>query len=277
MDQLTLGKIMMKVNNLPVLPHVTNRVLELTNNPKSSPQEICEVICQDQVLASKVLKLVNSVYYGLPRKVATVTEAITILGMQTLRTVVVGASVYKTLNDVRTRRATNPDLIWRHAAVCAVSAKTLAAKLGVLQKEHAFIAGLLHDIGKLILNSFMHEEYGRVLNLLAKGYSVVEAEQQVLSTTHAEIGGFVAEKWNLPVVLVQPIRYHHDPLYPCQNSELVQVVYLADIISVIAGYSATGTLDFSLDGKVLKKCGLTYEQLYTLADEIKGSMCIDFL
>ncbi len=277
MDQLALSKIMMKINNLPALPYITNRVIELTDNPKSSPREICDVICQDQVLASKVLKLVNSVYYGLPRKVATVTEAITILGMQTLRTVVIGASVYKTLNDVRTRRATNPELIWRHAAVCAVSAKALAGTLGVTHKEYAFMAGLLHDIGKMIFNSFMRDEYSKVLDLLDKGYFVTDAEKQVLGITHAEIGGFVAEKWSLPVVLVEPISFHHDPLHPCRNPELVQTVYLADIVCGMAGFSATRNSSFSLDSKVVQKCGLTYEQLYKLADEIKGTISIDFL
>ncbi|MFA5881432.1 MAG: HDOD domain-containing protein [Eubacteriales bacterium] len=132
MDQLALGKLIMRVNELPALPHTAARVIMLTSDPKSTTHEISSAICRDQVIASKVLKLVNSAYYGLPRKIAGVTEAITILGIETIRTLVVGASVYHTLSDLRSKRMLSPQKIWRHAAACAQSCKILAAEYGVI-------------------------------------------------------------------------------------------------------------------------------------------------
>ncbi len=278
MDQLALGKMMMKVNELPALPRITNWVIGLTGDPKSTAQEISRVICQDQVLASKVLKLVNSAYYGLPRRIASVTEAITILGIQTIRTLVIGASVYKTLSSLKGRVAVSPKQIWQHAAACAESCKMLALNYGVSEAEHAFIAGLLHDIGKTILNYYWTENYSSVLEVAdIKRCSVIQAERELLNLTHTEIGKIVAEKWRLPSLLVETIGYHHDPLYECRNSSLVQMVHLADVISIMAGYAATGKPEYHLDNVVLKKWNMTEQQLIGMAEKIKEKINFEFL
>ncbi len=278
MDQLALAKVIMKVETLPALPHITIRVIKMTLDPNSAPTQISKVICQDQVLASKVLKLVNSAYYGLPRKVATIIEAIPILGMQALRNLVIGASVYKLLSGLKGKKAVNPKQIWLHGTACAVTSKLLAAKTRIFNKEHAFMAGLLHDIGKIIFSTFLHDEYLEVLEMSKKeGCPVIEAEQKLLETTHAYIGRVVAHKWNLPAILVEPIGYHHDPLFRCQNSDLVQMVHLANAISIMAGYSATGSAEIRLEEKVLERFRLSEEKLGRLAEEIKGKISIEFL
>lgn len=278
MDQLSLGKLLMKVGGLPSLPHITTRILELTDDPDSNPNQICDIICQDQVLASKVLKVVNSAYYGLPRRIATMSEAITILGLQALRTLVVGTSVYKTLGSLQVHRTVRPDQVWQHALACAVSSKIIALELGILQKEHAFMAGLLHDIGKLILASFSCIEYAKALELQQiRGCSLMDAERQILNTTHAEVGKMAAEKWYLPPVLVEPIGYHHNPLTQVPNSELVMVVHLADIMAMMAGYSTAGNTDYTIDLEILKTAGFTYDQLYRLSGEIRGTINVDFI
>lgn len=278
MDQLALGKILMKVGDLPSLPGVANRVIELTDNPNSNPQQICDEICRDHVLASKVLKMVNSAYYGLPRKIATIPEATTILGMQMLRTLVIGTSVFKVLSGIKGENAINPEKIRQHALACAVSSRMIAIELGVPHKNHAFMAGLLHDIGKIILNSFFSREYSEVLELSeTRGCPFIEAEQELLGTTHAEIGMMVATKWNLPTILVEPIGYHHVPLTACENTDLVLVVYLADITSRLAGYNASGNTELTIDNAVINKTGLNYEKLHRLANEIKGTISLEFI
>ncbi|PKM82573.1 MAG: hydrolase [Firmicutes bacterium HGW-Firmicutes-14] len=278
MDQLTLSKILMKAGDLPSLPFVTSRVIQLTDDPKWTPGEISEVICQDQVLASKVLKLVNSAYYGLPRRIATISEAITILGMKTVRTVVIGASIHKALNSIKGKRAINPEKIWRHAGACAESSKMLAKKLGIKQHEQAFMAGLLHDIGKIILNSLLHEEYSHVLDLVETGNcTVIQAEIEILNTTHAEIGKMVAEKWNLPATLVEPIGLHHDPLCRCENNDLVQIVHMADSMAIMAGYNSTGIDNVSPDSAVLEKWGIKHGDFRRMSEEMKGNINIEFI
>lgn len=278
MDQLSMAKLMMQVNELPALPHITTRVIELTDNPRSTNQEICNAICQDQVIASKVLKLVNSAYYGLPRKVASVTDAITILGTQTVRTLVIGASVYKTLNHLKSGGGISPKKIWRHAAVCAESCKELAVMYGVGEREHAFIAGLLHDIGKTILAYFWSKDNSTVREMAdIRGCSLIEAEQFLLDSTHADIGRMVAEKWSLPGLLVDTIGYHHDPLHECTYSQQVQMVHLADIIAVMAGYGTSFSKELNFDRTVLDNWNLTPVQLQKLSVEVIGNLSFDYL
>ncbi|PKM47658.1 MAG: hypothetical protein CVV03_01940 [Firmicutes bacterium HGW-Firmicutes-8] len=278
MDQLALGKLIMRVNELPALPHTAARVIMLTSDPKSTTHEISSAICRDQVIASKVLKLVNSAYYGLPRKIAGVTEAITILGIETIRTLVVGASVYHTLSDLRSKRMLSPQKIWRHAAACAQSCKILAAEYGVDQTEHVFVTGLLHDIGKIILNHFWSDGYSTVIETAEiKGCSIIKAEMELLNSTHAEVGMIIAEKWNLPLILVETIGYHHDPLHNCDNSDLIQLVHLGDIMAAMAGYSASGKVVYDLDPDVLKKWDLTELQLKKLSVKTKEDISFEFL
>lgn len=278
MDQLALAKIMMKLSALPSLPQVANRVIQLTYDPKASYDEICEVICRDQVLTSKVLKLVNSAYYGLPRKVVTITDALTILGIETLRTMVLGVSIHKALTDHKCRSVIKRKQLWRHATACAMASKLLAVRLGISESENVFIAGLLHDIGKIILSSFLSTEYSQVIDLCKqKKCSTIEAELEVLKITHSDVGMTVAEKWNLPIILAEPIGYHHDPLHKCNYPEVVQLVYLGDIIATIAGYDSGQEVGVTISSEVLDKCDLTYSQLCMIADEIKGKISIDFL
>lgn len=277
MDQLTKSKMMMQINNLPSLPEVTQKVVQLIDNPKSSPFDIAQEICRDQVLASKVLKLVNSVYYGLPRRIGTVSEAVTLLGMGKIKTLVVGASVQDSLSLLSGRKAINPKKIWRHALACAACSKILAQRLQVCQWEQAFVAGLLHDIGKNIFSYFLAEEYSTVIELSeAKSSSLVRAEKEVLSFTHAEIGRMLAEKWNLPTTLVEPIAYHHDPMVPCESSALVQVVHIADAAAILGGYNTTDSYYVDISDSVMTKLKVPYPSLQDLAEEIRGKITMDF-
>ena len=277
MDQLILSKIMMKLGDLPALPQIANRVISLTEDPKTTSDDLSRLICQDQVLTSKVLRLVNSAYYGLHRKVPTISEAVTVLGMKTLRTLVLGVSVHKTLVSLKGKRAINPESIWRHSYACAVSSRLIALKTGICQEEYAFIAGLLHDIGKIVFNYFLPEEFAEAVKYsLAKESSMYEAETEIFKINHADIGRLVAEKWNLPDVLVEPIGSHHAPMTASEHHGIVQAVYLGDMLAVMAGYSETGSNRIQLDNKILEKLNLTYEMLYVLSEELKGNITVEF-
>ena len=278
MNQLALGKILMNVGDLPALPQITNRIIELTADPESTNQEICDLINRDQVLVAKVLKLVNSAYYGLPRKVASVSEAVALLGMQTLRTLVVGASVYKTLAGMKKKSVGNYEEIWRHALACAVSSRLVATELVISQKDHAFTAGLLHDIGRVILATLCTDRYQKVYELAeVRGCPLIEAEQEILETSHAEVGTIIAHKWNLPLTLIDPIGYHHEPFANCDNQELVQMVYLGNIAARLAGYGSDSCDHFTLNDSVIKQWGINYEMLHLVAEKVKGNISLDLI
>lgn len=273
-----MAKIMMKINELPLLPSVTSRIVELTEDPKTTTVQLSDVISQDQVLVSKALKMVNSAYYGLPRKIASVTEAVTILGLETLRTLVIGASVYSTINQISQKNGFKQESLWRHSAASAAAARILSIKLGIEQKEHAFVAGLLHDIGKIIILSFMPEDYHNIIKTSkSNNKSLYEVEREVLNFTHTDVGNIVAQKWSFPGMLVDTIGNHHDPGYQGENHELVTVVYLSNAVSKMAGYGI-GLMDtISVNKELLDKVGIEYNDLCLIADEIKGKISIDFL
>lgn len=278
LDQLTLAKLMMKINELPFLPSVTCRVVELTEDPKTTTAQLSDVISQDQVLVSKVLKMVNSAYYGLPRRIASVNEAVTILGLDTLKTLVIGASVYSAINETSQRSGFKQESLWRHSAASAAAARILAMKLGINQNEHAFVAGLLHDIGKIIILLFFPEDYHLIIgNAEAANKSVYETEKEVLKLTHADVGKIVAQKWGFPGILVDTIGNHHDPVYHGENHELVNVIQMSNAVSKIAGYGTGSREPISINSDLLDKTGLEYKDLFLIAEEIKGKISIDFL
>jgi len=278
MKQLTLGKILMNLGDLPALPQITNRIIELTADPESTNQEICDLINRDQVLVAKVLRLVNSAYYGLPRKVAAVSEAVALVGMQTLRTLVIGASVYKTLEGLQKKPVRIYKDIWHHALACAVSSRLIAAELMIRQKDHAFTAGLLHDIGRVILVTLCIEQYQQVFELAeVRGCCLIEAEIEILETCHTEVGKMVAHKWNLPMTLVDPIGYHHEPFSDCSNQELVQIVYLGNIVAKLAGYGSDGCDQVNLNDAVVKQWGINYEVLNLISNRVKNTISLDMI
>lgn len=266
---------MMKINELPVLSQVTTRIIEMTNDPKTTTDQICDVLGQDQVIVSKALKIVNSAYYGLPRKIATIKEAVTLLGTDTLRTLVIGASVYNTLEHLSTDRKVNVESMWRHSAACAAASRIIALRLGITGQEHAFVAGLLHDVGKIILLFAKPEEYSDIIADTASGVNLIETEKELLGFTHAEVGKIAAAKWNLPPLLVDVIGQHHDDEQ--QGSDLLNVVKIADSVSNMAGYSFGGSGNLSINVKLLTDCGLTYEDLCFISDELTGKISVEFL
>lgn len=271
MDQLTLAQIMRKLGELPALPHVTTKVLQLIDNPESSSQDICGVLVQDQVLTTKVLRLVNSAYYGLPRKVATITEAVTILGFETVKTLVLGVSVYKTLWRLGKSKVLLPEQIWKHSIATASASRILAKEFNFEHVEQAFVAGLLHDIGKMVLNTLMAEQYEEVLKLVnTKEVKLMKAEREILEFDHAFIGHMVAQKWNLPETLVEPIGLHHRPMAAQSHSKLTYIVHLGNAIAILAGFGLGNDKDFHLDGKVLTKMNMSFDQLVCLASEVSS-------
>jgi putative nucleotidyltransferase with HDIG domain len=191
---------------------------------------------------------------------------------------VVGASVYKTLAGLPKRPVGNYDEFWHHALACAVSSRLVATELMIRQKDHSFTAGLLHDIGRVILATLCSDKYQQVYELAAvRGCRLIEAEVEILETTHTEVGKMVAHKWNLPMTLVEPIGNHHEPFCVCSNQELVQVVYLGNIVARLAGYGSDCCNWFSPDDAVLKQWGMNYERLHLISDQVKNNVSLEMI
>ncbi len=221
-----------KISSLPTLPKVISEITTLMQNPRTSAEEVGKAITMDQSLASKVLRLVNSAFYGFPGRVNTITHAIVILGFNTVKNIVLTASVFDKLGGKGQTGSFDLEKFWLHSIATGVIAKEIAKKVNFRSAEESFLAGLLHDIGKVILFKFLPDEFNSVQIMLQQEPMLfLDAEKKATGISHNEIGGWLAAKWNLPEDLTAAITYHHSPALASQHRTMVYAVHAADIIA----------------------------------------------
>lgn len=195
--------------SLPTLPGVAMHILDLARRPDVDIRDIAATISNDPALSSRILKTVNSSFYGLSKTVATISQALVILGLQSVKTLALGFSLVGTLNSTRPP-GFNHMAYWRRSIYSAVAARTLAEQLHLVQAEEAFIAALLQDIGVLALCSALGTRYEEVCAGANDHHDLLRREQEQLGLTHAEVGKALAEDWSLPPLLAVPVGCHHD-------------------------------------------------------------------
>lgn len=270
MSKLTLDNVVSKVDELPSLPQVVVRVMELTEDPDSTAFDIQEVLSQDQNMTAQVLRMANSLYYGYSRRIATVTDAIILIGFNAVRSIVLAASVSKILKRELKGYVMGQGELWIHSQCAAVYARLLAKKTRYRSIELAYTATLLHDIGKLILNSYMDEAYREVIEVVNnEKIPFDQAETRILGFSHAEVGGKVAERWNLPADLVEAISCHHEPERAEINSKLTSIVHIADAATLQMGMGlGIDGLLYPMSQEAVKTLDLEQKDLEDLMAEI---------
>jgi putative nucleotidyltransferase with HDIG domain len=205
-----IDQVVKRVRDLPSLPSIVLDLIESFEREDVDATTLAEKISRDQALAAKTLRLANSSFYGLAAKVRTVKQAIIVLGFDSARALAVATSVIETFSDSRFRQIDVAGF-WRHSIAAALCAKSLARHANVDQ-DYAFIAGLLHDIGRLVLASSFPEEYAQVVDDCEhKDLTMGEAELRVLGVDHQRVGQMLAEAWKFPPVIQRAIGQHHAP------------------------------------------------------------------
>jgi putative nucleotidyltransferase with HDIG domain len=229
MSTLALSDVIRNVRDLPSLPVVVMDVLRSFEQKDANIGLLADKMAQDQALAAKTLRLANSSFYGLQRKVSTIGQAITILGFDSVRTLVAAAAVTDRFRCPRDG-AFDARTFWRHASGVALCAKMLARQLG-LNQDYAFVSGLLHDIGKLVLVSRFPCEYEAALaHRQAHDCLAIEAERAVLGLDHTTVGRALAEHWKFPLTMQKAIANHHAP-EEADIGDLPALVHVADAIA----------------------------------------------
>lgn len=226
-------RILAEAENLPVLPDIVNQVLRQIENPSSSPTAFQDIISQDPVLTAKVLKMSNSAYYGFSREIDTLSEAVIILGLNTLKSLAIAASAYKLLNQPYNGYGLDKGDLWKHSLATAMAARSLAKMLNYQDTEKFFVSGLLHDIGKILLSKFL-VKYSNDIKILVnmREISFDIAEKQILGFNHCDVGAEIGLYWKLPNIFVETAKYHHTVIEASlKNSLYVKVVHMADIIT----------------------------------------------
>ncbi len=228
---LSLEKLIDRSGKLGSLPAIVYKVFEVMDDPNSTAAKIGKVINDDPALTARLLKLVNSPFYGFTAKVDTVYRAVALIGHKELRSVVVAASAVRAFDGIPSELISMKDF-WQQSLATAVTARVLAAFKREREIERYFIAGLLHDIGSLLMYLKMPEEMAQVLRLQKEeGVDLLKAEKEIMGFDYTEVGGGLLKKWNLPPQICHSIRYQQEPFNaPEKDKSAAWLVHLASAI-----------------------------------------------
>ncbi|MFB3819143.1 MAG: HDOD domain-containing protein [Candidatus Methylomirabilales bacterium] len=266
-----LDRLLEHIDSLPSLPTVVLRVNDLMSNPKTSALQLSRLILDDQALTARLLRLVNSPFYGFPRRIATVTEAVTILGFQPVRNLLLTATVVDVLGGEE-HAEFSPASLWEHALAAGVAAGLLARSMRYEDREEVFVGGLLHDVGKLVLFQFLRRDFLRALgHARAADVPLRVAEQKLLGFTHDHVGQLLAERWRLPVRLSEAIGHHHRPERAPIAKREAALVHLGDILARALALGSGGDDAVpALQAEAWARLGLPPAVLGPLLDELEG-------
>jgi putative nucleotidyltransferase with HDIG domain len=238
-----IRKIAESIIGLPTLPTVVSKMIDLVDSPRTSASMLARLISSDQALTAKVLKLANSAYYGYPREISTVNMAIVVLGFNAVKEMGLSLSVFDVFKKTASSALFDVVRFWEHSVGCGVASRMLARNFRPAIAGEAFVAGLLHDVGKVILKQYFDAELARIIELQKeKGVSLEEAEASVIETSHCQVGSWLAEKWNLPKVICETILHHHNAWEATMESEFIACVQLADFLCHMSKTGQSGRL-----------------------------------
>lgn len=246
-------KIIREIEEIPPLPDVVVKVMQMSRNPDTTATDLTNIISKDQALTGNILKLCNSAHYGLPRVVSSLSQAVMYLGFHTVRNLVITCSVSNLFSSDRKIYGYEENGLWKNSVATAMVSEMLAKKVSREQADTAFTAGLMVDVGQLIIGIKIRDTADTILELIVEqNMSDLEAEQQALGFTHTELGGLLVDQWNFPEELVHTIRYYRAPSESPSKSVLTSIVHMAKSIALESGFGVEceqmryPVLDFAL-------------------------------
>lgn len=233
---MELEELLDNVDQLVSLPAICIRLSEMVDDPSCSAQDLGRVINQDVALTARLLRIANSPMYGLSTQVDTVTRAVTVLGTKQVRDLALASAAIKAFEGIPNTLVSMRSF-WEHSIFCALCARTLAMDCLRNQRESVFVAGLLHDMGKLVLYNQLPNLSRRILEGTSNGSKSQESqitERELIGFDHADVGAELAHRWALPISLQESIAFHHDPDRAEHNRIEVAIVHIANSLSVLA-------------------------------------------
>ena len=262
-------KILRHMKDLPPIPQTILKAREVMTNPDSDFKELANLFETDQAIAAKILKLANSPYYGYSGKITSIQRASVILGHKTLIELLTVIGTAGLLGNKLAGYWLDSGALWKHSLAVAFGARIIASKTEPSLSNDAFTSGLIHDVGKLILDQYIKERWELFEKFMADGeHTFLDAEKKILDLDHAEVASEVCKKWNIPETLTVAIRYHHHPSQS-NSSELAYIVHVADAIAMMTGLGLgiDGTL-YQMDDTAMAFLNLREENLNDIMGKV---------
>lgn len=234
-----------KVSDLPAMPQVAAKAMELIGSPRATAKDLEQIISKDQATTVKVLRIANSAFYGVRGEISTLSRAIVVLGFNTLRSVVM-TGVSEAIHSGK-RSCFKDRILWEHSIAAAIAARTIAVECGYPAPEEAYVGGLLHDIGKVVMDANLAGEYEKAVEAVYnEGVSFVDAENDIFGFDHTDVGALVAERWHLAPRLREAVQFHHQPMGSEIDPTLCAIVSLANSLCLRLGIGLQREPELSL-------------------------------
>lgn len=267
---IALKDLSRKIRDIPPLPDIVVKLLAASRDPEISMRDMVELIKVDPALTTKVLRLCNSSYYGLPRKINSIREALVYIGTDTLVNFILAGCLATFYQQSQDGYGLATGDLWRHSVGCAIAAQRLSGNGDDAHRAEAYTAGLLHDVGKIILNTYVRDKFAEIMKLVQTDrISFDEAERNVLGYSHTDAGAVMAKEWNLPEPLVEAIAFHQDPSKAKNYKRLVSQVHLANVLCISFGIGlGSDGLAYTFHPAALEAVGVEVVDLYKISLEV---------
>jgi putative nucleotidyltransferase with HDIG domain len=221
-----IEQIILKTCDLPTMPVVAEKVMMLVADPDATTEQLQKVISADQALAARILKIANSAFYASVRKINTISEAVVIIGFNTLRSIVLTASS----REIYKRFGLTEKMLWEHSMGAAISAGVIAKDLKLPNQEEAYLGGLLHDVGKVVLDNSDPQKFADVMEMVYnEQMSFRMAEQEVYGFSHVDVGAMVIRKWKLSENLEMAVRHQYNPKWLSMDPNLMKLTAVVNL------------------------------------------------
>lgn len=272
-----IKKLTDSIDTLPTLPNMTLKVISVAEREDTSADDILNIIKFDQGITANCLKLCNSAYFGRKQRVTSLKEAVVILGFKNIIKVVFASTVSEVFTSNFLGYGLRQGELWRHSVATAIASQMLYKYNSNTNEMTLFTAALLHDMGKLVLDTFIAKYAREILEMLEQGYSEVDAETKLFGVNHADIGSYLANDWQFPDELCEAIQDHHSAMYD-GNDSLYALVRLSNIVAKLSVRKQDGII-MSVDPDIIDSLNITQEQITEVITNFPTEMkkAIEFL
>jgi HD-like signal output (HDOD) protein len=276
-DEPQLKQLIMTIRDLPAMPHVASKVLELSSDPDTSASLLQQVIADDQAMTARILKIANSAMYACSRRIKTLSEAIVMLGFNSIRSLVVTSAARNLYSSGGARMGLKERLLWEHSIGSAFACRLLIAERHPALMEEAFLAGLMHDIGKLVLNLQLPDRFEEIVQIVYNESRDFDAtERELLGFDHAQVGALLVNKWKLSPVLEEVIGLHHTRDQLGTGHPLLLYLDLANQICHKCGIGFQERSDLALcESDAGRAIGLSDAEVGTLTAQLQHTLEVE--